>query len=182
MSLFEHFLESLESVPPELERNFTLIRELDSKCEELMEKIKKISSTYADQNTKYSRDRIRKETDTLFAKLNSYSEDKFELAQQTYELIDRNIIKLNKINDTPEEDEAPKIGYDMPLDSNEPKFCICRGVSHGDMIACDNDECPIEWFHYACVNITSPPNGRWFCQSCSNLIKRPKSRGRKSVI
>lgn len=25
------------------------------------------------------------------------------------------------------------------------------------MIACDNEECSVEWFHYACVNLTKKP-------------------------
>jgi hypothetical protein len=30
-------------------------------------------------------------------------------------------------------------------------------VSYGDMVACDNEDCPYEWFHYPCVGITAPP-------------------------
>ena len=25
------------------------------------------------------------------------------------------------------------------------------------MVACDNEDCPYEWFHYPCVGITDPP-------------------------
>ena len=34
------------------------------------------------------------------------------------------------------------------------------------MIGCDNDLCPIEWFHFKCVQITSKPKGKWYCPKC----------------
>lgn len=47
-------------------------------------------------------------------------------------------------------------------------YCMCRRVSYGEMIACDNTECPIEWFHLGCVGLTSTnrPRGKWFCPDC----------------
>ena len=29
---------------------------------------------------------------------------------------------------------------DMPVDPNEPTYCICRQVSYGEMIGCDNPD------------------------------------------
>jgi inhibitor of growth protein 3 len=46
------------------------------------------------------------------------------------------------------------------------KYCTCRNVSYGDMVACDNDECPYEWFHWQCVGMTREPGGEWFCGEC----------------
>lgn len=34
------------------------------------------------------------------------------------------------------------------------------------MIACDGDNCRIEWFHFECVGIIMPPKGKWFCPEC----------------
>lgn len=45
-------------------------------------------------------------------------------------------------------------------------YCTCRTVSHGDMVACDNDNCPYEWFHWKCVGLTREPVGTWFCMEC----------------
>ena len=39
-------------------------------------------------------------------------------------------------------------------DPNEPVYCYCRQVSYGEMVGCDNPECPIEWFHFECVGLT----------------------------
>uniref|UniRef100_T1IYD5 Inhibitor of growth protein n=1 Tax=Strigamia maritima TaxID=126957 RepID=T1IYD5_STRMM len=67
-------------------------------------------------------------------------------------------------------------GIDWTYDPNEPRYCICNQVSYGDMVACDNTDCPFEWFHYACVNITQPPKGKWYCPQCISAMRR---RGRK---
>lgn len=66
---------------------------------------------------------------------------------------------------------------DWTYDPNEPRYCICNQVSYGDMVACDNGDCPVEWFHYNCVGITQPPRGKWFCPQCTAAMRR---RGRKS--
>lgn len=51
-------------------------------------------------------------------------------------------------------------------------YCTCRSVSHGDMVACDNDDCPYEWFHWKCVGLTREPLGTWYCDECrKNLGK-----------
>lgn len=70
---------------------------------------------------------------------------------------------------------------------DETKYCICRQISYGEMVACDNSQCEIEWFHYECVNITQPPKGKWYCPDCTrnghqqhlNQPQTQKKRGRK---
>lgn len=32
---------------------------------------------------------------------------------------------------------------------------IYRQVSYGQMVACENPDCETEWFHFACVGLTS---------------------------
>lgn len=49
-------------------------------------------------------------------------------------------------------------------------YCTCRSVSHGDMVACDNDNCPYEWFHWKCVGLTREPLGTWFCNECRQTL------------
>ncbi|RKP23505.1 hypothetical protein SYNPS1DRAFT_1687, partial [Syncephalis pseudoplumigaleata] len=56
----------------------------------------------------------------------------------------------------------------------EPLYCMCRQVSYGDMVACDNDDCEFEWFHYECVGLTEPPKGAWYCVSCLTKNKRQR--------
>lgn len=49
---------------------------------------------------------------------------------------------------------------------DDRKYCTCRSVSYGNMVACDNPECPYEWFHWSCVGMTKEPVGTWFCEEC----------------
>ena len=44
-------------------------------------------------------------------------------------------------------------------------YCLCRQGEHGRMVACDNPNCTIEWYHYKCVGITKKPKGKWYCPS-----------------
>jgi Inhibitor of growth proteins N-terminal histone-binding len=56
-------------------------------------------------------------------------------------------------------------------DATEPTYCYCNRISFGEMIACDNVECPIEWFHFECVGLTpeNRPKGKMFF---SDFLKR----------
>ncbi|XP_054167402.1 inhibitor of growth protein 3-like isoform X2 [Oppia nitens] len=65
---------------------------------------------------------------------------------------------------------------DWPYDPNEPRYCVCNQVSYGDMVACDNEDCEKEWFHYGCVDITQPPKGKWYCPECTDKLKLKKNR------
>ena len=42
-------------------------------------------------------------------------------------------------------------------------FCICQQEEFGAMIACDNPQCPVQWFHFSCVGITRESTGHWYC-------------------
>ena len=52
--------------------------------------------------------------------------------------------------------------------SQEPSYCYCEGPSSGRMVACDNDECPRQWFHFQCVGMPQAPeeNTEWYCKDC----------------
>ena len=39
---------------------------------------------------------------------------------------------------------------------------------YGEMIACDNVACTIEWFHFKCMGLTAAPGGRWLCPDCED--------------
>lgn len=60
----------------------------------------------------------------------------------------------------------------------EPVYCHCRTAAYGEMVACDAPGCALEWFHYACVGLSSPPPGRWFCSVC---LDSGRSSMRRSV-
>lgn len=46
--------------------------------------------------------------------------------------------------------------------------CPCgRANAYDAMIACDNPQCEIEWYHFTCVGVTKVPKDEWFCPFCS---------------
>ncbi|KAL4002271.1 PHD-finger family protein [Acanthocheilonema viteae] len=44
-------------------------------------------------------------------------------------------------------------------------YCLCRQVSYGDMILCENKKCN-EWYHFPCVQLRQKPKGKWYCPHC----------------
>ncbi|MCL7030403.1 hypothetical protein MKW94_015264 [Papaver nudicaule] len=72
--------------------------------------------------------------------------------------------------------ETPSMDLDLPVDPNEPTYCFCNQVSFGEMVACDNPDCKIEWFHYGCVGLREQPRGKWYCSDCAGLQKRRKTK------
>lgn len=46
------------------------------------------------------------------------------------------------------------------IDADELRYCYCNGVSYGEMVGCDHDECSREWFHLACVGLRVAPEGK----------------------
>ena len=51
---------------------------------------------------------------------------------------------------------------------DEQVFCICKRPQFGKMIACENEDCTIDWFHYECVKLKRKPKGKWFCPVCTS--------------
>ncbi|XP_054289021.1 uncharacterized protein LOC129004448 [Macrosteles quadrilineatus] len=45
-------------------------------------------------------------------------------------------------------------------------YCQCPYDEVSEMIACDGQDCTIEWFHFECVGIMVPPKGKWYCPDC----------------
>jgi hypothetical protein len=46
---------------------------------------------------------------------------------------------------------------DAEIDADEPTYCYCNGVSYGEMVGCDADDCEREWFHLECVGLKVAP-------------------------
>lgn len=85
----------LEHLPIELQRNFTLLRDLDTRAQKLMKKIDELATEYLEgiaYPTKGSSGSIKREElmstiQQLFNKAKEYGDDKVQLAIQTYELV-----------------------------------------------------------------------------------------------
>lgn len=78
---------------------------------------------------------------------------------------------------TQREDSPPP--EEQVIDPDEPTYCLCDQISFGEMIMCDNDLCPIEWFHFSCVTLTTKPKGKWYCPKCRGdrpNVMKPKAQ------
>ncbi|XP_077299808.1 inhibitor of growth protein 5 [Arctopsyche grandis] len=221
----EHYLDSLQHLPVELQRNFKLMRDLDDRAHNIMRKIDLQAADLLPRASHIEPEALRERVNAIqlsFNKAKEYGDDKVQLAIQTYELVDKHIRRLDsdlarfeaEIQDKalggapaaeperrrrrrpeprkrsasseseprrrrrrppqppPTPAAPPTDVLDMPVDPNEPTYCLCHQVSYGEMIGCDNPDCPIEWFHFACVGLTTKPKGKWYCPKCSQDRKR----------
>ena len=71
---------------------------------------------------------------------------------------------------------------DKNVEDTEKLRCVCSKPSESQMIACDNLECKVEWFHFKCVNIRKAPRGEWICIQCRSSVstKRKLTFGKES--
>ncbi|KAJ5564589.1 hypothetical protein N7513_000831 [Penicillium frequentans] len=76
----------------------------------------------------------------------------------------------------PSDEESIHEGDDED-EEGEPRYCYCNEISFGEMVACDNDACPREWFHLSCVGLTKPPgkNVKWYCNECKENMRRGRN-------
>ncbi|CAN0447878.1 unnamed protein product, partial [Phaeothamnion confervicola] len=120
------------------------------------------------------------------------SDEKQWLAQESYDLLDAHIRRLD--------DDAKRIDADyirrglmlpppkrqrrvspedvaeMPVDPNEPLYCTCRRIAFGQMVGCDQPGCETEWFHFGCVGVTRQPTGAWICPGCTQKTRRAQEK------
>uniref|UniRef100_A0A8C7C640 Inhibitor of growth family member 4 n=1 Tax=Neovison vison TaxID=452646 RepID=A0A8C7C640_NEOVI len=209
----EHYLDSIENLPFELQRNFQLMRDLDQRTEDLKAEIDKLATEYMNSARSLSSEEklaLLKQIQEAYGKCKEFGDDKVQLAMQTYEMVDKHIRRLDtdlarfeadlkekqiessdydsssskgkKKGRTQKEkkaararskgknsdEEAPKAAQkklklvrtspeygmpsvtfgsvhpsdvlDMPVDPNEPTYCLCHQVSYGEMIGCDNPD------------------------------------------
>ncbi|KAI8876293.1 hypothetical protein K501DRAFT_288968 [Backusella circina FSU 941] len=247
-SYLAEYRETIETLPLELQRNYTLIRQLDQAAQSLINQVREESFALSNRDMTLSPEERKeklKKVGQLLGESVKKGEEKFALAKSTYELVDRHCTRLD--NDLQRIEDEQLIGpgrivtkkrqleenvenkkasmmkkkmargrkrvkkshqpeqqdqqdenttnnndanylikggiphtqsgvfmNDLPIDPNEPLYCFCNTVSFGEMVACDNDECDIEWFHLECVGLKSPPKGKWYCTTCTELFKKKK--------
>lgn len=47
------------------------------------------------------------------------------------------------------------------------KYCVCDGDDDGrKMIMCEDENCPKQWYHMACIRLKRAPKGKWICHHC----------------
>ena len=66
-------------------------------------------------------------------------------------------------------DENTSLSDVIDASGSQKLYCYCNCPDDRSMIACDNTECKIEWFHQDCLNLKFVPRGKWYCLDCSKL-------------
>ena len=61
----------------------------------------------------------------------------------------------------------------------EPTYCLCDSIAYGDMVCCSDRLCIKEWFHYECVGLKAPPDGKWICPDCRERKRREHEEKKK---
>lgn len=80
----------LENLPIELQRNFNLMNDLDTRAQNAMKKIDKLADDYLNNIKIFSTEKKKEhmnEIQTLYNKAKEYGDDKVQLAIQTYEMV-----------------------------------------------------------------------------------------------
>lgn len=146
------------------------------------------TSPKSKKGRKRTKSQISKEIEDIKLRVEDLSDRKIQIATNAYDLIDQHMRVVEeelKLVDAAVAATGGTINKDKVISlynttkngnneaSTEPLYCICREVSYGNMIECDNEDCPVEWFHYACVGLTKQPKNGWMCPQCSK--KRKKS-------
>ncbi|XP_007889965.1 inhibitor of growth protein 1 [Callorhinchus milii] len=236
----EDYLDSIESLPFDLQRNVSLMREIDAKYQEILKELDEYYEKHKKETDAVQRRRILHYIQRALIRSQELGDEKIQIVNQMVELVenrtrqvdshvelfenctennDNSKSSLDKSrNDgttqaekpstkrsrrqrnnenrenassnhdhddstvgTPKEKKAKTSKKkkrskakaereaspaDLPIDPNEPTYCLCNQVSYGEMIGCDNDECPIEWFHFSCVGLNHKPKGKWYCPKC----------------
>lgn len=83
------------------------------------------------------------------------------------QLIAQQAVEDDNSSNVPDDDDDEEIGADEPL------YCYCNGVSYGEMVACDAEDCQKEWFHLECAGLKVAPRGNG---------KSLPSRSRKIIL
>ncbi|EDQ89650.1 uncharacterized protein MONBRDRAFT_25212 [Monosiga brevicollis MX1] len=176
--LLSQFLERVGELPGELDRKYSDLRtldqdvqsllvEIDQGCNQLLQDLGKVTGPERMRRLRHLRSQFEDALDM--------SDRKIALAVDSYETVDKHIRDLDGDLSKMDANQALTEGAqavaqkkeEMAIDPNEPRYCICNQVSFGEMIGCDNEDCPHEWFHYACVGLTEKPKGsKWYCPNC----------------
>ena len=84
--------QGIENLPYELQRNFTLMRELDQRTQDVLKEIDDMAENYTESVRNLppmEKTEKLKKIEESFAKAKELSDDKVQLAMQTYEMVNK---------------------------------------------------------------------------------------------
>ncbi|XP_018605404.1 inhibitor of growth protein 1 [Scleropages formosus] len=241
----EEYLDLVESLPFDLQRNVSLMREIDAKYQEILKELDEAYEKHKKETDLVQKRRLLNSIQRSLIRSQELGDEKIQIVSQMVELVENRVRQVdshvelfesyqepaetgvtsskasqekrreetttsvekpnnkrsrrqknseNRENSSVSLDHSDEIGSgtqrekkaktskkkkrskakaeretsapDVPIDPNEPTYCLCEQVSYGEMIGCDNEECPIEWFHFSCVGLNHKPKGKWYCPKC----------------
>lgn len=65
------------------------------------------------------------------------------------------------------------VSEDEEVDEQDDRtYCYCNQPSFGEMVGCENSDCPREWFHIQCLGLkTVPSEEHWYCPECRTALE-----------
>lgn len=91
----------------------------------------------------------------------------------------------------PEDDDEDEDEDEDEAGEDKRPYCMCQQVSYGNMVACDAEDCPFEWFHWGELLLTYSFTSAWTStrylifklvltnirgKACVNLTKEPPGK------
>jgi len=67
------------------------------------------------------------------------------------------------------------------VDDPDKVYCICGTVSWGEMLGCDDEDCPKQWYHLACLGLTEAPKGSFVCDECRKRREAEEKHSRRDT-
>lgn len=123
---------------------------------------------------------MKTRTSNRKCRLKENEDRKFQTSETIFTDTKQNINNKTNNNNlrTLRSSKRKKIVDSSDSDSDvQPSYCICEDISYGNMVCCDNDLCPIEWFHFDCVLLSRKPKGKWYCPRCrgtNSKVMKPR--------
>ena len=59
-------------------------------------------------------------------------------------------------------------------DEDDGRWCYCKESKGGEMVACDNKDCDVKWYHMSCLSMTEATSKKWLCPTCHQSEKLNK--------
>ncbi|XP_078534123.1 inhibitor of growth protein 2 isoform X1 [Lissotriton helveticus] len=233
-SYVEQYLDCVESLPLEIQRSVSLLREIDTRYREVLNEIDEVYEQHVNESDPNQKKRLQQHLQRALISSQELGDEKLHIVTQMLELVENHVRQMDahcQYFQEPPENEKPiekakleschterssrrarrqrnSEGRDLShmgngtdegeepppkekkskstkkkkrskpkpervaspveyaIDPNEPTYCLCKQVSYGEMIGCDNEQCLIEWFHFSCVGLTYKPKGKWYCPKC----------------
>ncbi|CAH2052822.1 unnamed protein product [Thlaspi arvense] len=192
MSFAEEFEANLVSLAHVLQKKYALLSDLDKslqenqrqneqRCEKEIEDIRRGRTGNVTPNTSlthFSEEAIDEQKHSV-----RIADEKVALAMQAYDLVDMHVQQLDQYMKKSDEEmrREKENAAASNLESGGEAGKTGEGrrggrKNYGEMIACDNNECKIEWFHFGCVGLKEQPKGKWYCSDCATVKKSRKGR------